>query len=305
MSEFHQATFDFSAPPEPPKEKPPETKEDTPSAPINALETPPLPRAPSEYERRQEEKRERLLERADKAKSDSTTAFQASCSAVAGIEPGQPVLIGHHSEKKHRRDLERSDSAMRRSVEQSEKAKELERRAKAVGTGGISSDDSNALLKLQEKLTALEERREYMKKINGEFRRGGIEALSCTDETKAKLTELMSSGGVSGVPFEPYQLTNLGAQIRSTKKRIEELQQEEQREPAANIVGDGFVVSEDQSDNRILFRFEKKPPQETRELLKSRGFQCSPSRDYAWVRKLNENARSAAASLVASVRWQY
>ena len=34
---------------------------------------------------------------------------------------GQPILVGHHSEGRHRRDLKRIDNNMRKSVEESEK----------------------------------------------------------------------------------------------------------------------------------------------------------------------------------------
>lgn len=42
---------------------------------------------------------------------------------------GSPVLVGHHSEKRHRRDLARVDNAMRASVEETRLAERHERRA--------------------------------------------------------------------------------------------------------------------------------------------------------------------------------
>lgn len=47
------------------------------------------------------------------------------------IPPGQPILVGHHSERGHRRLLEKSDNAMRKSVELDEKAKYYNDRAEA------------------------------------------------------------------------------------------------------------------------------------------------------------------------------
>jgi len=38
------------------------------------------------------------------------------------IPMGQPILVGHHSEGRHRRDLKRIDSGMRKAIEESEKA---------------------------------------------------------------------------------------------------------------------------------------------------------------------------------------
>lgn len=63
------------------------------------------------------------------AESKSDAYYERSQAAVAGIVPGQPILVGHHSEKRHRRDVERSWDAMGKSVEQSRKAEEHEGKA--------------------------------------------------------------------------------------------------------------------------------------------------------------------------------
>ncbi len=65
---------------------------------------------------------ERRREWAEKAEERSTQYFQRSEDAVAGIVPGQPILVGHHSEKRHRAALERSWNAMDKSVAESKKA---------------------------------------------------------------------------------------------------------------------------------------------------------------------------------------
>lgn len=65
---------------------------------------------------------ERRREWAEKAEERSTQYFQRSEDAVAGIVPGQPILVGHHSEKRHRAALDRSWNAMGKSVAESEKA---------------------------------------------------------------------------------------------------------------------------------------------------------------------------------------
>lgn len=48
---------------------------------------------------------------------------------ATGIPLGQPILVGHHSEKRHRRAIEKADNAMRKSVEETEKAEAYNRRA--------------------------------------------------------------------------------------------------------------------------------------------------------------------------------
>lgn len=74
-------------------------------------------------------KAERYEGWAESARKKAETAFNASQSAVAGIPLGQPIIVGHYSEKSHRAALERSHSAMDRSVREDEKAKGHEYKA--------------------------------------------------------------------------------------------------------------------------------------------------------------------------------
>ncbi|MFQ8806390.1 MAG: DUF3560 domain-containing protein [Alistipes indistinctus] len=56
-----------------------------------------------EYKRRKRQARiSRYEALARKAECASQSAFKQSQNAVAGIPPGQPILVGHHSEKQHR-----------------------------------------------------------------------------------------------------------------------------------------------------------------------------------------------------------
>lgn len=59
----------------------------------------------------------------------STEYFNKSNDAVKHIPFGQPILVGHHSERKHRRDINNSWNAMGKSVEFSKKAKVYESKA--------------------------------------------------------------------------------------------------------------------------------------------------------------------------------
>lgn len=72
---------------------------------------------------------ERLEDATLKEEAKSTEYWKKSNDHVSGIVPGQPILVGHHSEKRHRRDLEKSWNAMDKSVEASNKAEELRQKA--------------------------------------------------------------------------------------------------------------------------------------------------------------------------------
>ena len=129
--------------------------------------------ARSDYNERQEAKRKRLEERAARAEKDSESASAKAARIASFIPMGQPILVGHHSEKRHRRDLERIDNGMRRAFEAQGEAAELRRRAEAVGTGGVSSDDPEAVTKLQAKLADLERQQAWMKQVNAAWRKAG------------------------------------------------------------------------------------------------------------------------------------
>ncbi|HEU0227253.1 MAG TPA: DUF3560 domain-containing protein [Arachidicoccus soli] len=49
--------------------------------------------------------------------------------SATGIPLGQPILVGHHSESRHRKVIERADNAMRKSIEEDKKAEDYRRRA--------------------------------------------------------------------------------------------------------------------------------------------------------------------------------
>jgi hypothetical protein len=66
---------------------------------------------------------------ADAARQRSEEAFEKSQKAVEGIPFGQPILVGHHSEGMHRAAIRRSDQAMGKSVEESNKAEAHESKA--------------------------------------------------------------------------------------------------------------------------------------------------------------------------------
>ncbi|CCH02051.1 hypothetical protein FAES_4051 [Fibrella aestuarina BUZ 2] len=74
-------------------------------------------------------KAERYADWAGRAEARSDDAYKRSHSLVEGIPLGQPILVGHHSEKRHRRTLEDSWNAMGRSVELSKKASSHEDKA--------------------------------------------------------------------------------------------------------------------------------------------------------------------------------
>jgi len=77
------------------------------------------------------ERPDRLKNAAERAETRSEEAYERSNALVDGIPYGQPILVGHHSQRRHEKTLERSRSAMDKSVEEAKKAEHLEYKAKS------------------------------------------------------------------------------------------------------------------------------------------------------------------------------
>ena len=252
----------------------------------------------NDYEAKQEARRERLLAGAVRASEEADAQWRRMDNIAAHIPMGQPILIGHHSEKRHRRDLKTMDNAMRKSVEATKRAAELERRAASVGTGGISSDDPEAVVKLKAQLAERETDQVEMKRINRAFKKtGDLNEVDMPDATRSAIAKTMSIFPWQDRPFPAYALQNNNAQIRRLRQRVSELQARAAAPVAEDITGTWYRISEDRADNRILVEFEDKPPADVRTLLKSHGFRWSPTRG-AWCRQINNRARYCA-TLVA------
>lgn len=254
------------------------------------------------YEAKQAARKARQLEKANKLREKSDTAYQRSHSYIEHIPPGQPILVGHHSEGRHRKALERSNHAMRESIEFDKKADYFERMAHTQ-SHVISSDDEDAIEKLKIKLTQLEKNQVEMKQTNREYKKGGWDAVTGMDEaTKKELVHHLAKFPWMKLPFPAYALTNNNANIRRIKQRIAELEAKAKAPINEDIKGNGFIVSEHPDDNRIWVAFDEKPSKDICQLMRSNGFKFSRSRGNAWIRMLNQNGRWAASRVVNQLK---
>lgn len=227
----------------------------------------------TEYEERIERRRERYAQRSEKKRAEAKAANDTARGILDHIPMGQPVLVGHHSERRHRRDLERVDRSTRKAIDADRAAAHYADKAENYGTHGVSSDDPEAVVKLRAKLTELETKRDRYKAHNKKARAEG------------------------GDQLPSYVLKNLGANIRRYRKRLEELEKASERVESEPIEGDGFRVEEDKGDNRVRFYFDARPDKETCRKMKGAGFRWARSVG-AWQRQLN-NAGVHAAKRMA------
>ncbi len=265
------------------------------------------PRELSAYEARIQAKRERYEERARAAQDASQATLNRARTMAEAIPFGQPILVGHHSETRDRNYRNRIHTTYGKGFALQDKAKHYERKAASVGTGGISSDDPDAIEKLRAELASMETVQARMKAANKAIRSNKspdrqAAALVALGFTEAQAAELMKPDYVGRVGFPDYALKNNNANARRVKGRIAELEQAGERIDVEQE-GEGFTYREDTTENRVMFLFDAKPDAATREILKAHAFKWSPSRG-AWVRQLNNagiwNGKQVLARLTAT-----
>lgn len=100
------------------------------------------------------ERADRLEARAEKHAAKSHVAYERSSAAVAHIPLGQPILVGHYSERMHRAALKRSHAAMNTSVAEAKTADHLQQKAEASRRHQAHADTPEALTRRAEKLEA-------------------------------------------------------------------------------------------------------------------------------------------------------
>lgn len=251
----------------------------------------------NKYEARQEARRERLKARANELNDQATERLNKSHRMSKAIPFGQPIHIGHHSERRDRRYRQRIQDITRKGIELQDAADDAQRRADAVGTGGISSDDPDAITKLQAQLDGVLARQSHMKAVNKAIRTHKTDearrvALAALGVEEADAIRLLTPDCMRRIGYPSFSLTNNNANARRIEQRIESLKAAAKR-LGKTEQGNGFTYEEDPDDNRILFRFPGKPDEATRNVLKRHGFKWSPTRG-AWVRQLTGKAIWAA-----------
>ena len=251
------------------------------------------------YKEKREAKFERYTELSAKAAAQSTASYEASNSAVSMIPMGQPILVGHHSERAHRNAIKRSCNAMDKCVELSNKSEYYANKADATkNNNAISSDNPEAIDLLNAKITKLQKESEKSKYLNSEMRKfknrtnaiKEVSKLEDNNENKKEFIQMLHSCDFWATQPErinAYYLdtTSNSAEISRLKKRIihiERLDKIEEKEETIN----GVVLKTNKDDNRVQLFFDGKPDADIRTILKRNGFRWSPYNG-CWQRQLN------------------
>lgn len=265
----------------------------------------------NEYEMRQERRRQRLLNMAERLEREGNAAYKHARSLADCIPLGQPILVGHHSERRHRRDLARIESGYTRAFANQKRAERLRARAAGVGSGGVSSDDPEAVVKLREKLEGLKSRHAFMvaaNKVVRAFWKAGVRDEAAGElwtryliklrEIEPRISESNAKGLLQPdccgrIGFADFEIRNSGANIKRVEGRVAELGRLAAKVEAAEAAGvtrkvtdlGPYQVIENLEINRFQLKFPGKPIAAVRQVLKRNGFRWSPS-EGCWQRML-------------------
>ena len=102
----------------------------------------------ADYEERKQRRIERYKIVSQKKKEESDARANSNAQRILMMTPGQPILVGHHSEKRHRRLIEKANNDIKKSIELSDKSQYYE---------------DKAISKLKDKLERLENERNSIK----------------------------------------------------------------------------------------------------------------------------------------------
>ena len=220
----------------------------------------------ADYEDRRQRRIERYEELSKKANVEAEARSNSTANRILSLTPGQPILIGHHSEKKHRRLIEKAHNDIKKSIELSDKSEYYKGKVESVSNSKvIYDDDPMAIQKLRNKLERLENER----------------------------------ASIKAREHNTWELTNIGATIRETKKRIKRLEDLESVQ-FNDVEFKGGKIIRNANINRIQILFDDIPSQDIRQALKSRGFHWSRS-EGAWQREFTANAIKTTKSLLKDV----
>lgn len=253
------------------------------------------------YEERRQNRIDHATQQAQKKLKEAKKFNEQADQIASFIPPGQPILKGHHSEKRHRRDLDRIHSSMRKAIDSNEKAAYYEDRVKAMEENtAISSDDPQAIEKLKVKVQKLSEIQEFMKAANKCIRKKNKDEFLMLPFGTEKLWERLNEPDFAGrIGFADYKIQNNNANIRRIKQRIESLKTIANK-TTKEIVIKGVKLIENVEANRVQLIFPGKPEKTIRQKLVQAGFHWCNS-EGAWQRFLNNGGIYAAKSFLESL----
>lgn len=200
----------------------------------------------------------------------------------SGIPLGQPILVGHHSEGRHRRAIERADNAMQRAHEHQEMAALHESKADGIEWRlgrSIFSDDENAVEALEARIAKHEAERDLNNKANAIIRKApralktpekvvALITLGLKQETAEKLFEKDCCGRIG---IAAYVNQNLSGRIKADRDRLALIKRQQANRKAAEESPNGVTIKTN-SYGKHFITFAEKPSRDVLDALKEAGY---------------------------------
>lgn len=242
----------------------------------------------NKYKERQELKKKRFAELAKKHIDQADLRYEAFKAIGDRIPPGQPILVGHHSERGHRADLKRMDNHMRKLSEHLSASKHYEKKIERLESNkNLITDDPELLEKVSDRLAGLLALRDAYKAFNKTMKTKGIdEAINQWPGDKSKITRTIESYKnicEKSEKLPSFILTNLNAKIRRYQNKKDWVENLSANEPKGFKIG---PIDVEFTDGYWLVKFPSIPSNETRTRLKKSPLALKWSRSKsAWVRR--------------------
>ncbi len=218
----------------------------------------------SNYQEKREAKQARYEELAAKNHELANQQFKEAIKMGEVIPFGQPILVGHHSEKGDRNYRKKIDRKMEKSFETNDKAKHYDSKVHSMKhNGAISRDDPEAIQKLLAKIEKEKLTHKTAKDKRKDFR-----------DRKEELIKEMGDREYHQKYYllEAY-MTGATVEIKRCQGRIAEIQELEKADDIDETINGVKLYT---AEARIRIEFGYKPDEETRTKLKKNGFRWSP-----------------------------
>jgi hypothetical protein len=248
---------------------------------------------------RLERKLEKRREWAEKAETRSDQLSEASHRMMSVIPMGQPILVGHYSEKRDRNYRNRAWNKMGKAVEQRDLAEHHVSKAGGLEhqlDRSIFSDDDNAVEAIEARISENEAKREQMKLVNKLWRKKDAAGLAALGIDLEQLNQkLAAAGGYWGSqPHLPYEMSNLGGRITADRKRIEAIKARTARREQAEASPNGVMLKE-HSGGFCSVTFAEKPDRSILDALRAANFHWGGGYWSGYLEKLPEEVKALVA----------
>lgn len=255
---------------------------------------------------RLERKAEKRRDWAGKAEERSAQAFSTAGAMASGIPFGQPVLIGHHSERRDRNYRAKIHAKMDRGLSESKLASHHESKASGLEMQlerSIFSDDENAIEALEAKAKACDDNAVECNRINKAWRKGGRAAIAAEWGEELAAVAARNCAQFSWLARKgPMSATSDRAEARRCRERIKQIRARRERADAAAAAGGVTITIQKTALNSwAVVTFAEKPDWKVLQALRAAGYHWAAG---CWsgyadklppeVRELAERARSQA-----------